>query len=54
MDPTAYPWYSLASGEHLEQGDVLEACTVFLPPDELIRGESSFGAFEAFENSNFR
>jgi len=46
---TAYPWYALTSGENLEQGDILESCTVFLPPDELVRGESAIGAFEAEE-----
>ena len=47
MDSISYPWYALTSGDHLEQGDVLESCTVFLPPDELVRGESMTGAFEA-------
>ena len=30
-----YPWYTIASGGELEQGDILEACPVFVPPDEL-------------------
>ena len=47
MDIANYPWYAPTSGEHLEQGDILESCTVFLPPDELVRGELTSGAFEA-------
>ena len=30
-----YPWYIVASGDELEQGDILENCPVFGPPDEL-------------------
>ena len=30
-----YPWYTVASGDEIEQGDILEACPVFVPPDEL-------------------
>jgi hypothetical protein len=49
LDAPTYPWYSLISGDNLEQGDILESCTVFLAPDEIIRGESATGAFEAEE-----
>lgn len=35
-----YPWYSLATGDDLEQGDILEACRVFSPPEDLA-GDSS-------------
>lgn len=36
-DPLAqdYPWYAAVSGDELEQGDILENCPVFTPPDEL-------------------
>jgi hypothetical protein len=54
MDVADYPWYALTSGDHLEQGDILESCTVFLPPDELVRGESIAGAFEAEERGASR
>ena len=30
-----YPWYTVAVGDDLEQGDILEDCPVFVPPDEL-------------------
>ena len=30
-----YPWYSLAEGDDLEQGDILESCRVFSPPADL-------------------
>ena len=30
-----YPWYATVSGDELEQGDILENCPVFFPPDEL-------------------
>ena len=36
-----YPWFELASGDDLEQGDILDDCPVFLPPDELAE-EPSF------------
>lgn len=37
MPPSAptYPWYEVVTGRELEQGDILEACPVFAPPDEL-------------------
>src|SRR5438552_3679477 len=49
MIDSEYPWFQLTSGDRLEQGDILEACTVFLPPEELIRGETALGNFEAEE-----
>ena len=30
-----YPWYADVSGSELEQGDILEGCPVFTPPDEF-------------------
>ena len=30
-----YPWFSIVSGDELEQGDILENCPVFLPPEDL-------------------
>ena len=31
-----YPWFRLVEeGDHLEQGDILESCPVFSPPNEL-------------------
>jgi hypothetical protein len=35
MSAAAYPWYAAVSGEELHQGDVLEACPVFVPPADL-------------------
>lgn len=30
-----YPWYCLAKGDELQQGDILEGCPIFLPPSNL-------------------
>jgi hypothetical protein len=30
-----YPWFSIVSGDELEQGDILENCPVFHPPEDL-------------------
>ena len=35
MAAPQYDWYCLATGDDLEQGDILESCPVFLPPESL-------------------
>ena len=30
-----YPWFTLVEGDQMEQGDILESCPVFSPPNEL-------------------
>ncbi len=30
-----YPWFGVVSGDDIEQGDILEGCPVFQPPDDL-------------------
>jgi hypothetical protein len=35
METPAYPWYARVSGEDLSQGDLLEACPVFIPLADL-------------------
>jgi len=30
-----FPWYRLVRGSELRQGDLLEACPVFIPPDDF-------------------
>jgi hypothetical protein len=30
-----YPWFGVTSGDDIEQGDILEGCPVFAPPDDL-------------------
>jgi hypothetical protein len=35
MSTPAYPWYQLVSGDEIEQADILDACPVFLPPEDL-------------------
>jgi hypothetical protein len=35
MSTVAYPWYQHITGDDLEQGDILEACPVFVPPEDL-------------------
>lgn len=31
-----YPWFGVVDGDDIEQGDILEKCPVFLPPDALV------------------
>jgi len=38
MSAVAYPWYQALSGDDIEQGDILESCPVFLPPEDLAVG----------------
>lgn len=38
MSGQDYPWYMTVSGDELEQGDIFEACPVFLPPEDLADG----------------
>jgi hypothetical protein len=33
--PAAYPWYSVVSGDEIQQGDILESCRVYSPPPEI-------------------
>ena len=35
MPSQSYPWFEVISGEVLEQGDILEACPIFTPPEDL-------------------
>ena len=35
MDVAAFPWYRTVRGGDIEQGDILDGCPVFLPPDDL-------------------
>jgi hypothetical protein len=42
----AYPWYEAVSGDDLEQGDFLEECPVYLPPEEVAGGEALSPVFE--------
>jgi hypothetical protein len=30
-----YPWFGVIDGDDIEQGDILEGCPVFLPPEDL-------------------
>jgi len=31
----SYPWYAIVTGDEVEQGDILESCPIFFPPDDL-------------------
>ncbi len=33
--PQDYPWFGAVEGDDIEQGDILENCPVFLPPEDL-------------------
>jgi len=45
MASEAYPWYSVVSGDDLEQGDIFEECPIFLPPDDLATEELADATF---------
>ena len=45
MDSPAYPWYQLVQGDDIEQGDLLEGCPIFLPPEDLAETSLSEAAF---------
>ena len=45
MPGHAYPWYEVVTGDDLEQGDILEACPVFTPPEELVGEEYKSALF---------
>lgn len=47
MTPVAYPWFGSVTGDDLEQGDILDECPVFRPPDELPAEGNSSAFFEA-------
>jgi hypothetical protein len=44
-----YPWYRRVSGDDLKQGDVIEACPVFIPPDDLAERPLETAAFRVVE-----
>jgi hypothetical protein len=46
VSTSTYPWFQLVSSEELEQGDILEECPVYQPPDELAGGESLSPVFD--------
>jgi hypothetical protein len=35
MNPHEYPWYTLVNDMTLEQGDIVEGCPVFSPPEDF-------------------
>ena len=45
----AYPWYAIVTGEDLEQGDILEGCPIFFPPDDLATQSLSVARFPPFK-----
>jgi hypothetical protein len=45
MSAADYPWYQDVAGDDLEQGDLFEACPVFLPPDDLADALSTTSTF---------
>ena len=42
---TLYPWFGVVEGDDLEQGDILEGCPVFLPPNDLVVGAEATAKF---------
>jgi len=36
MNIPEYPWFGIVDGDEIEQGDILEGCPVFLPPNDLV------------------
>jgi hypothetical protein len=47
MVAAEYPWFGSVVGDGLEQGDILEACPVFRPPEDIAGSESLSAFFEA-------
>jgi hypothetical protein len=45
MAAPIYPWYLAVRGEDIEQGDLFEACPIFLPPDDLAEVPAEAAAF---------
>jgi hypothetical protein len=41
-----YPWYQTAQDDELEQGDILEACPVFIVPEDLAGGSLAAAIFD--------
>lgn len=35
MDAREYPWYQVVQGDDIGQGDILEGCPIFFPPEDL-------------------
>lgn len=47
MREAKYPWYDMVEGRNLRQGDIIEACPVFLPPADLdVSGDSPQVTFD--------
>ena len=46
IEEHAYPWYGIAQGDDLQQGDIFEMCPVFIPGEEVERGETLIPRFE--------
>ena len=44
-----YPWYSVAVGEELQQGDIIERCPVFRPKGENLDNPHERHYFDWFE-----
>ena len=40
-----YPWYEIVEGQEIEQGDILDGCPVFLPPEELAASRPDIASF---------
>lgn len=46
MGKGAYPWYAaVTAGDDIEQGDIFEACPVFLPSEDLAENPSDEAEF---------
>jgi hypothetical protein len=47
MTQVTYSWFGAVTGDDLEQGDILDDCPVFRPPDKLPVDANSSAFFEA-------
>jgi hypothetical protein len=45
MNIPEYPWFGIVDGDEIEQGDILEGCPVFLPPNDLVIGAETTAKF---------
>jgi hypothetical protein len=47
--PERYPWYEIVRESAVEQGDILELCPVFLPPEDLDEHSATVTSFRWVE-----
>jgi hypothetical protein len=49
LTPPQSPWYGIVNGGEIHQGDILEACRIFLPPADLDEHAPTIPTFQWLE-----